>query len=158
MWEWEIEVPELNTSVFIIPAHIVKNRQDRLVVLNRVAEAVVEEMRGIHPTHVFSLKGKPVRRMRNRAWCEARIRAGLPHVRVHDLKHTFGRRLRAAGVSFEDCQDLLGHKSSRITTHYSRAELVNLIAAANQVYDQESRKNHALVILKKKPHLALVAN
>lgn len=26
--------------------------------------------------------------------------------RVHDLKHTFGRRLRAAGVSFEDRQDL----------------------------------------------------
>jgi hypothetical protein len=26
------------------------------------------------------------------------------------MKHTFGRRLRAAGVSFEDRQDLLGHK------------------------------------------------
>jgi hypothetical protein len=30
-------------------------------------------------------------------------------------KHTFGRRLRAAGVSFEDRQDLLGHRSVRIT-------------------------------------------
>jgi len=50
-------------------------------------------------------------------------------VRVHDLKHTFGRRLRLAGVSFEDKQDLLGqlgHKSTRITTHYSTAELLNL--------------------------------
>ncbi len=37
-------------------------------------------------------------------------------VRVHDLKHTFGRRLRAAGVSFEDRQDLLGHRAGRITT------------------------------------------
>jgi integrase len=42
---------------------------------------------------------------------------GFRKVRVHDLKHTFGRRLRAAGVSFEDRQDLLGHKSGRITTH-----------------------------------------
>jgi hypothetical protein len=57
----------------------------------------------------------------------------LSHLRVHDLKHTFGRRLRAAGVSFEDRQDLLGHKSGRITTHYSGAELANLIAAANKV-------------------------
>ncbi len=48
---------------------------------------------------------------------------GLKHVKVHDLKHTYGRRLRAAGVSFEDRQDLLGHKSGRITTHYSAAEL-----------------------------------
>src|SRR4051794_18107448 len=53
--------------------------------------------------------------------------------RVHDLKHTFGRRLRAAGVSFEDRQDLLGHRSGRITTHYSAAELSRLIAAANSV-------------------------
>ena len=27
--------------------------------------------------------------------------------------------MRAAGVSFEDRQDLLGHRSGRITTHYS---------------------------------------
>ena len=43
-------------------------------------------------------------------------RAGLAHGRVHDLDHTFGRRLRAAGVSFEDRQNLLGHRSGRITT------------------------------------------
>jgi putative ABC transport system permease protein len=49
----------------------------------------------------------PIETMNNNAWQEARVRAGLPQVRVHDLKHTFGRRLRAAGVSFEDRQDLL---------------------------------------------------
>jgi hypothetical protein len=32
------------------------------------------------------------------------------------------------------------------------------IAAANHVCEQESLKSHALVILKKKAHLALVAN
>ena len=156
LWEWEYEIPEIATSVFIIPAHKVKNRRDRLVVLNRVAKAVVDEMRSAHPTHVFSYKGKPLQRMNNRAWRQARKRAGLRQVRVHDLKHTFGRRLRSAGVSFEDRQDLLGHKSSRITTHYSQAELANLITAANRVCDQESRKSPALVILKKKPRLAVV--
>ena len=49
------------------------------------------------------------------------------------LKHTFGQRLRAAGVSFEDRQDLLGHKSQRITTHYSTAKVERLIDAANKV-------------------------
>jgi len=158
LWDWEHEIPELGTSVFIIPANKVKNRMNRLVVLNRVAKALVEEMRGVHPTHVFSCNGKPLQRMNNRAWREGRKRAGLPQVRVHDLKHTFGRRLRSAGVSFEDRQDLLGHKSSRITTHYSQAELVNLITAANRVCDQESRKSPALVILKNKPRLAVVNN
>jgi len=58
---------------------------------------------------------------------------GFRIVRVHDLKHSFGRRLRAAGVSFEDREDLLGQKSTRITTHYSAAELANLIAASEKV-------------------------
>jgi integrase len=156
LWEWEVHVPELSTSVFIIPKHRVKNREDRLVVLNQVAKDVIDRVRGVHPEYVFTYRGRPLRRMRTHGWLTACTRAGLPHVRVHDLKHTFGRRLRAAGVSFEDRQDLLGHKSGRITTHYSKAELENLIEAANKVCDGVSRKSPALVILKKKPRLALV--
>jgi integrase len=68
-----------------------------------------------------------------------RERAGFPEVQGHDFKHTFGRRLRAAGVSFEDRKDQLGHKSGRITTYYSAAELHNLIDAANRVLDEKSR-------------------
>ncbi|MBI2803267.1 MAG: tyrosine-type recombinase/integrase [Gammaproteobacteria bacterium] len=65
--------------------------------------------------------GHSMTMMNNSAWQAARVRVGMTQVRVHDLKHTFGRRLRAAGVSFEDRQDLLRHKSGRITTHYSAA-------------------------------------
>ena len=47
-WEWEVPVPELDASVFIIPADRVKNGDERLVVLNRVAWSVVDEVRGEH--------------------------------------------------------------------------------------------------------------
>lgn len=67
--------------------------------------------------------------MLNSGWKKARNNAGLLNITVHDLKHTFGRRLRAPGVDFEDRQDLLGHKNGRITTHYSNAELTNLISS-----------------------------
>lgn len=67
---------------------------------------------------------------------------------MHDLKHTFGRRLRAAGVSFENRQDLLGHKSSRITTHYLAAELGSLIAAAHKVCGEDSRKTPAVTLIR----------
>jgi len=157
-WEWEVPVPALKTSVFIIPANRVKNRQDRLVVLNRVAQAVVEEMRGVHPEFVFTYRGRPIAKMYGPAWRAARERAGLPDVRVHDLKHTFGRRLRAAGVSFEDRQDLLGHKSGRITTHYSMPELENLIAASNKACTQEGHKSDTMVILRKKRAMSVASN
>jgi integrase len=153
-WEWEQEIPALHTSVFLIPGQRVKNRLDRLVVLNRVAKAVIEKVRGTHSEYVFTYHGRRINQMYGAAWRKARVRAGLPDVRVHDLKHTFGRRLRAAGVSFEDRQDLLGHKSGRITTHYSAPELENLIAAANRACGDDSRKSPALVIIKRQIRLA----
>ena len=107
------------------------------------------------PDSRFTYCGKRQKKMINSAWRKARARAELLQVRVHDLKHTFGRRLRAAGVSFEDRQDLLGHKSGRITSHYSAAELRSLIDAANHVVGQGSRKSPALVMLKKKAANAL---
>ena len=113
--------PATGTSVFIIPGTLIKNGDERLVVLNRIAKSVVEARRGISLTYVFTYKGKPITRMMTAAWKRARDRAELPQVRMHDLKHTIGRRLRAAGASFQDRQDLLGHRSARITTHYSVA-------------------------------------
>ena len=135
--------------MFLIPGSKVKNGDERLVVLNRVARDVIESVRGQHPEYVFVYRGCPIKTMHNTAWQQARVRAGLPHVRVHDLKHTFGRRLRAAGLSFEDRQDLLGHRSGRITTHYSAAELGNLIDAANRVCEGSVRKMPTLTVLKR---------
>ena len=48
-WDWEVAVPQLETSVFLIPGKRVKNREERLVVLNDVARSVVESRRGRHP-------------------------------------------------------------------------------------------------------------
>jgi hypothetical protein len=60
-WEWAQPVPERGTSVFVIPARFggrrgnsgVKNREDRLVVLNATAKAVIEACRSEHAQFVF---------------------------------------------------------------------------------------------------------
>lgn len=135
-WNWEVQVPELDTSVFILPISDdfqTKNGQERIVVLNSIARRVVDEQRGKHPEFVFTYRGRPTKSIHNWGWKLARDRAGLRQVRVHDLRHTFGHRLRAAGVSYEDRQDLLGHKSDRITTHYSAPDVARLIEAAEKV-------------------------
>ncbi|MEO8646435.1 tyrosine-type recombinase/integrase [Pseudomonas sp.] len=176
-WEWEIRVPELETSVFLIPPGFggrhdkagVKNGDERLVVLNRVAMSVIDGQRGLHRDLVFPY-GQPdqfgpttLHRMNDTAWKKARVRAaakweakhqspalhGFRSIRVHDLKHTFGRRLRAAGVTLEDRNILLGHKNGSITSHYSTAELGQLIEAANKVSATDSR-GPALTILRRK--------
>lgn len=111
-------MPELGTSLFIIPSRLVKNREPRLVILNRLVRRVVEEVRGNHPDFVFTYRGHPVATINNNGWRRVREKAGLPQVRVRDLKRTFGRRLRAADVPLETRKELLGHRNGDITTHY----------------------------------------
>jgi integrase len=132
-WSWEVNVPELDTSVFLISGAFTKNGDDRVIVLNEIARRVVERERGRHPEFVFTYKGKPVKRLNTSAFRKAREAAGVGDCRVHDLRHTFGYRLRAAGVSLEDREDLLGHRSGRMTTHYSAPDLARLIEAVNRI-------------------------
>jgi len=61
----------------------------------------------LHPTRVFPFRGKPIGTMNKNGWQRIRREAGLNQVRLHDLRHTFACRLRAAGVSAEDRAALL---------------------------------------------------
>ncbi len=154
-WKWEVEVPELETTLFLVPAEVVKNKEDRLVVLNRVARSVVDVERGKHPEYLFTYQDRPVNSMENSAWRRAWEAAGLPmdpDIRrgVHNLKHTFGRRLRAVGIPLETRKVLLGHKNGDITTHYSAPELVELVRAAEQIADMGSGKMPAVTLLRRK--------
>jgi integrase len=139
-WEWEHRVVGYDVSVFIIPSSYIKNGEDRLVVLNDVASSVVNSRRENGSDWVFPSPktGKQRYRLHSTAWKNAWKRSGLPsskeYIRgVHNLKHTFGRRLRAAGVNHEDRQVLLGHTNGSITTHYSGPEILSLLESANKV-------------------------
>src|ERR1700722_2645604 len=79
-WTDEVKVPEFDTSIFLIPAEKVKNGEERLVVLNRVARSIIDSVRGKHPDFVFVRdvgEGEtcPLRGMNGKAWQSARERA-----------------------------------------------------------------------------------
>jgi integrase len=153
-WSWErrVSTPDATRggrSVFALPPEVVKNGESRVIVLNDAAQTILERVRGRHRRFVFvsPRRCRPLGHLRSAGWHGAWRRAaerywewfgmeapaGFRTVRVHDLRHTFGRRLRAAGVSLEDRRDLLGHKGPDITTHYSAAEIGRLIEAANRI-------------------------
>ena len=75
---------------------------------------------------------------------------GFSHLRVHDVKHSFDRRLRAAGVSLETRRVLLGHRNGDITSHYSAPEIEEWLTAANRVCEANPSKTPSLTILKRK--------
>ncbi len=143
-WSDECKVNGLDTTVFIISEERAKNERERIVPLNSVAQSIVASRRGNQSDFVFDYEGRKLLRINNKAWRKARESVGLKEVRVHDLRHTFGMRLRAAGVGFEDRQDLLGHHAGRITTHYSKVEINRLIECVEMLC--EARKPELTLI------------
>lgn len=132
-WEWEVKVPELGRSVFVIPAESFKTRRPHVVILNDVAWSIIRSQRGKHPIWVFPYHGRRIGTMNNNGWQQARGEARLPLVRVHDLRHSFACRLRAAGVSAEDREALLGHANHSMAGHYASADVGHLLKQANLV-------------------------
>jgi hypothetical protein len=52
---------------------------------------------------------------------------------VHNLRHTFGHRLKAAGVSAEDRRVLLGHGKANATENYSLPDLAHLVECVERI-------------------------
>ena len=147
-WEWEFHIPELKTSVFILPGAITKNGQERVVALNSTAMAMVNRQRGKNDDFVFTYRGEPVTKLNNTGWKRARKKVGLEGVRIHDLRHTTGRRLRAAGISNETRKDILGHEGGNITTHYSVAEIGELVEAVEKIAVESSESSPSLTLIR----------
>jgi hypothetical protein len=68
---------------------------------------------------------------------------------VHNLRHTFGRRLRGAGIPLETRKALLGHANGDITPHYSAAELAELLNAAEKIVDRGIAQSPTLTVVRR---------
>ena len=117
-----------------------KSRRDHVVVLNDAAWSIVQAQRGLHPLWVFPCRGHRIDSMNNTGWQNARRAVGLVQVRVHDLRHTFACRLRAAGVSEEDRCALLGHAEHSMSGHYASADVGRLVRLANLVLNRQETR------------------
>lgn len=145
-WSWEVQVPELERSVFVIPRAEFKGKRDHVLILNDVAWKIVEACRGQHDEYVFVYRQERVKNLdreaegnyrrigtlNNTSFQRTRADVGLEKMRIHDIRHTFGQRLRDAGVSEEDRALLLGHAIKGMPQHYASATVARLVEAANK--------------------------
>ena len=58
---------------------------------------------------------------------------------IHALKHTYGARLKAAGVSKDDRRDLLGHKNGDVTDLYCAKRLSRMLENTNKVTQEKGK-------------------
>ena len=66
-------------------------------------------------------------------WNRVRKLAGLPEVRMHDLRHSFASFLINSGRSLYEVQHLLGHAQSITTQRYAHLSQSTLLDAVDAV-------------------------
>ena len=72
-------------------------------------------------------------------WYEIRDAAGLPKVRIHDLRHTFASHTARNKETLPMIARLLGHANYQSTARYAHLDDDHLLDAAQQIGDAIER-------------------
>ena len=97
-----------------------KNNEYRIIPMNKPVRDTLKK----HPRHITSElvlahgDGTAYKGV-DHAFHKALEKAGLPRIRIHDLRHSFASNLVTAGVPLNVVQELLGHKDIHMTMVYA---------------------------------------
>jgi integrase len=121
------------TRVWRIPATVSKSRKVRVVPLNDSALEVLAELDTEGQfAHLFVNRqtGKPYTTIM-KVWSRLRQKAGLPFLRIHDLRHMYASFLVNSGRTLYEVQACLGHSDPKVTMRYSHLSSKSMQEAAN---------------------------
>ena len=111
----------------------------RTVVLNSPAISVLE---GLPRVGQYVIAGNDPDRPRSdlkRPWLIVTKRAGLPGVRIHDLRHSFASFGAGSGLGLPIVGKLLGHATQRMTARYAHLDNDPLRRASENIARQISK-------------------
>ena len=129
--QWS-QVDEKRKLCWVHPGQA-KARKAIAVPLNREALAIVQKQKGIHPTHVFSFRGKPITQVSTKAWYGALKRAGIDNFRWHDLRHTWASWHVQSGTPLFALQELGGWESAEMVRRYAHLAADHLAPFAERL-------------------------
>lgn len=119
--------------VFVVKASNSKSKKLRSVPLNDSALDVLNKLDTAGKfEHLFinRLTGKPYTTV-TKVWQRLRTKAGLPHLRLHDLRHQYASFLVNGGRTLYEVQQILGHSDPKVTMRYAHLSSKSLQDAAN---------------------------
>ena len=126
------DVDDVN-RVWRIPASVSKSGKVRAIPLNDSALEIIGQLDTKDQfEHLFINRqtGKPYTTIM-KVWSRLRLKAGLPHFRIHDLRHQYAIFLVNAGFSLFCVQQVLGHSDPKVTQRYAHLSTKSLQDAAN---------------------------
>jgi len=114
---------DMDSSTWRIPASTSKSKKVRAVPLNASAIDVLDEIQPdlkLRKGFLFlnDRTGTNLKTV-HRAWYKIREEAGVPFLRLHDLRHLYASFLVNSGRSLYEVQQVLGHSSPIVTQRYA---------------------------------------
>lgn len=133
---------DLVAKVMRIGADEVKGAKSVGFPLAEEALIVLEQQRGLHPEYVFTdQRGRaPIGSIKT-TWGKARKRAGLPHLKVHDLRHTFAAWHKLSGTPDHALQQLGGWKDIRMVQRYGHINPTDYVGFADNRRTNSGTRN-----------------
>jgi integrase len=130
--------------IWRIPALNSKSKRVRAIPLNDAAMGVLDALdtEGKYAFLFINKRRKQPYRNIAKVFLRLREEAGLPHLRIHDLRHQFASHLVSAGKSLYQVQQLLGHSDPKVTqrySHLSTAALRDATDAASAAISRASK-------------------
>ncbi len=122
-----------SNRVWRIPALNSKSKRVRSVPLNDSALDVLEQLdtEGKFDSVFLNVKTEQAYTTIHKVWHRLRGKAGLPHLRLHDLRHQYASFLVNSGRTLYEVQQILGHSNPIVTQRYAHLSSKSLQAAAN---------------------------
>jgi integrase len=124
---------DLGRRVFVVRASNSKSKKLRSVPLNDAALETLERVgtQGAYEYVFPNKKSKGPYTRFGKVWERLRTKAGLPQLRLHDLRHQYASFLVNSGRSLYDVQQILGHSSPVVTQRYAHLSTHALQEAAS---------------------------
>jgi integrase len=127
-----------DNRVWRIPASTSKSKKIRSVPLNDSAVEVLDLLgtEGKFEWLFISsvAKGERLKHV-HRVWQRLRADAGLPHLRIHDLRHQYASFLVNSGRTLYEVQAILGHSDPSVTQRYAHLSSKSLQEASDSASD-----------------------
>jgi site-specific recombinase XerD len=122
-----------NSKVWRVEAKNSKSGKIRSIPLNASAIDVLNQLGSEGNNEYLFVSRQTNERLTsiNRVWGRLRIKAGLPHLRLHDLRHQFASFLVNSGRTLYEVQKILGHSDSKVTERYAHLSLTTLQDASD---------------------------
>jgi len=124
---------DVANRVWRVPASVSKSGKVRAIPLNDSALEITRQLdtRGEFE-HLFVNRqtGKPYTTIM-KVWSRLRAKAGLPFLRIHDLRHMYASFLVNSGRTLYEVQACLGHSDPKVTQRYAHLSTKSLQDAAN---------------------------